>query len=75
MVAGMFASAAPFIPAAKAEGKKVHCVGGNACKGTGACSGPGHDCAGKNECKGKGWIETADAKECKGKGGKVAPAK
>ena len=52
----------------KAEAKKVHCEGVNACKGQGACGGAGHDCAGKNACKGKGWVEMS-ADECKAKGG------
>ncbi len=56
--------------AQKAEAKKVHCEGVNACKGQGACAGAGHDCAGKNACKGKGWIDLS-AEECKAKGGTV----
>ena len=52
----------------KAEAKKVHCEGVNACKGQGACGGAGHDCAGKNACKGKGWVEMSAA-DCKAKGG------
>jgi hypothetical protein len=74
MVAGLFASAAPFIPTAKAEGK-VKCAGANACKAQGECGGKDHGCSGKNECKGKGWITTADAKECSAKGGKVVKSK
>jgi hypothetical protein len=52
------------------EAAKVKCVGGNDCKGKGACSGAGHDCAGENSCKGKGWIMTSES-DCKAKGGTV----
>jgi hypothetical protein len=52
------------------EAAKVKCVGGNDCKGKGACNGPGHGCAGENSCKGKGWITTTEA-DCKDKGGTV----
>jgi uncharacterized membrane protein len=52
----------------KAEGKKVKCEGGNACKGQGACGGATHDCHGKNECKGKGWVMLTP-EECKEAGG------
>src|SRR5216683_234474 len=56
--------------AAAGQAVKVKCVGGNDCKGKGACSGGGHDCQGQNSCKGKGWIESSSAKECLAKGGK-----
>jgi uncharacterized membrane protein len=71
-VAGMFLARGVFAESGttKAEAKKVHCEGVNACKGQGACGGAGHDCAGKNECKGKGWLEMS-ADECKAKGGTV----
>ena len=36
---------------------KVKCMGGNACKGKGACATGDHSCAGQNSCKGKGWID------------------
>jgi hypothetical protein len=54
---------------------KVKCVGGNDCKGKGACSGAGHDCQGNNSCKGKGWIQTSSAEECTARGGKPEPMK
>jgi hypothetical protein len=50
-------------------GGSVKCVGGNACKGQGACATATHDCAGKNECKGKGWVMTKTTEECKEHGG------
>lgn len=52
------------------EAAKVKCVGGNDCKGKGACNGAGHGCAGENSCKGKGWIMTSET-DCKAKGGTV----
>lgn len=71
-VAGLFMAKAAVAAddAGKAEAKKVHCMGANACKGQGACAGAGHDCAGKNACKGKGFTETTP-EDCKAKGGKV----
>ena len=53
------------------EAAKVKCVGGNECKGKGACATGDHSCAGQNSCKGKGWIMTNEA-DCTAKGGKVA---
>lgn len=52
------------------EAAKVKCMGGNECKGKGACAQAGHSCAGENSCKGKGWIMTSEA-DCKAKGGSV----
>ena len=74
LVAGMFSAAVPLIASAKDAGK-VHCEGGNACKGKSACKTATSGCSGQNECKGKGWTETKDEKECKKAGGKVASAK
>ena len=45
-------------------------MGGNECKGKGACGSADHSCAGQNSCKGKGWVMTSEA-DCKAKGGKV----
>ena len=45
----------------------MKCVGGNDCKGKGACGSATTSCAGTNECKGKGWILVTE-KECKDKG-------
>ena len=54
----------------KGDAKKVKCMGGNSCKGTGACGAAdgSHSCAGKNACKGKGWIKASKA-ECDKQGG------
>lgn len=72
-VAGLFFANAAV--AADAEGGKdagVKCMGGNDCKGKGACGVPGkHDCHGQNECKGKGWVKLGSADECTKKGGTV----
>jgi len=53
-----------------AEAAKVKCMGGNDCKGKGACGTAEHSCAGQNSCKGKGWVMISEA-DCKAKGGKV----
>ena len=77
-VAGLFVASHAL--AAEGEGgtggapAKVKCVGGNDCKGKGACGGADHSCAGENSCKGKGWIMTSEA-DCKTKGGKVEAGK
>lgn len=56
VVAG--AALAPTFAATEGMG---HCVGGNACKGQGACKGAGNSCKGQNACKGKGWVEMTKA--------------
>jgi hypothetical protein len=75
-VAGLLMTAAPGLAQAQDNTKeaKVKCVGGNACKGKGACAAAKHSCAGENACKGQGWIETT-AKDCKAKGGTVEAKK
>lgn len=50
---------------------KVHCLGVNSCKGTGACKTASNACAGQNGCKGQGMTELAEA-DCTAKGGTVA---
>lgn len=53
--------------AAPAAGAKteVNCVGGNACKGHGACAPTGGTCkAGQNACKGQGWVKAPSKEEC-----------
>ena len=57
----------------KAEKKSIKCMGGNECKGKGACGAAdgSHACAGKNECKGKGWVMVHSEAECTKAGGKV----
>ena len=70
-VAGLFFTGqAMAAEAGKEEPAKVKCMGGNDCKGKGACGTAEHSCAGENACKGKGWIMTSEA-DCKAKGGKV----
>ena len=77
-VAGLFVASHAFAAEGGESGggaaAKVKCVGGNDCKGKGACGGAGHSCAGENSCKGKGWIMTSDA-DCKAKGGTVDTGK
>jgi hypothetical protein len=68
MAAGLFSGSAPLVASA-ADSDKVHCQGGNACKGKSSCHSSGNACAGQNGCKGKGWVEMTE-KECKAKGGK-----
>lgn len=58
MIAG--AVTAPTIAAAADKG---HCVGANACKGTGACKTAANACKGQNACKGTGFTVTTKA-EC-----------
>lgn len=78
MIASAVASlflAAPALAGDDMHGKQqggVKCMGGNACKGQGACGTADHACAGMNSCKGKGWIMTTTAEECTKKGGTVA---
>jgi len=55
--------------ASGAKAASVKCVGGNDCKGKGACMGAGHDCKGQNTCKGKGYVMTSSQQECQSKGG------
>ena len=60
-------------PAKKAN--TVHCLGVNACKGTGECAVEGkHGCTGQNACKGQGWTSLTK-KACKKQKGTVAMAK
>lgn len=61
-------------PAPAATGEqmaKVHCMGVNSCKGTGACKTASNACAGQNGCKGHGMMELTEA-DCTAKGGTVA---
>lgn len=51
-----------------ADGAKVKCVGGNACKGQSACATATTGCNGQNSCKGHGWTKVS-AEECKAAGG------
>ncbi|MGH9905414.1 MAG: BufA2 family periplasmic bufferin-type metallophore [Pyrinomonadaceae bacterium] len=47
-----------------AEGGKVECVGGNACKGKSECKTANNACKGQNACKGTGKTAAADEKAC-----------
>ena len=40
---------------------KGHCMGANACKGTGACKTATNACKGQNACKGHGFTEATKA--------------
>lgn len=70
MIAGAVAA-----PAAHAEDAKGHCMGANACKGTGACKTAKNACKGQNACKGTGFTETTAADCAKVEGAKFEPAK
>jgi uncharacterized membrane protein len=73
--AALLMTGAVSAPAFAADEAKGHCVGGNACKGKGACKTAGNACAGQNACKGKGMAEMT-AEECaKVEGAKFEPAK
>ena len=51
------------ITAVLADEAKMHCVGGNACKGQSACKSASNACKGKNACKGQGFSEVTK-KQC-----------
>ena len=57
------------LTASQAEEAKVHCVGGNACKGQSACKTASNACQGQNACKGQGFTMTDTAEECTAAGG------
>jgi len=68
-------AAAVTAPAIAAEGgKKVHCYGVNACKGTSDCATAKSACKGQNECKGQGFKEMT-AKACTAAGGSLTETK
>jgi hypothetical protein len=50
---------------------QVKCMGGNACKGKGACQTKANACKGHNSCKGQGGAEKMSKAACKKAGGKV----
>ena len=74
MAAAAVFSVAPMSASAGDTEGKAHCVGGNACKGQGACAGENHSCAGQNACKGQGYT-VVSAEECAKAGGKVEEPK
>lgn len=53
----------PGFAADAAADAKGHCVGGNACKGQGACKTAKNECKGQNGCKGTSFTE-ATAADC-----------
>lgn len=57
------AGAVPAFAADAAADAKGHCVGGNACKGQGACKTAKNECKGQNGCKGTSFTE-ATAADC-----------
>ena len=62
--AALFMSgAAPAFAADAAMDAKGHCMGANACKGTGACKTAANACKGQNACKGTSFSEATKA-EC-----------
>lgn len=46
----------PAVAAAAHDGKNVHCMGMNGCKGKSSCKTADNACKGKNSCKGKGFV-------------------
>jgi uncharacterized membrane protein len=73
--AALLMTGAVSAPAFAADEAKGHCVGGNACKGKGACKGASNACAGQNACKGKSFTETTKDECAKIEGAKFEPAK
>lgn len=59
---------APMSVSADEHAAKGRCIGGNACKGQGACAGENHACAGQNACKGQGYTQVSK-EECEKAGG------
>lgn len=62
------------VPAAAADGDKVHCYGVNSCKGSSDCKTSMNECKGQNSCKGHGFKEMS-AKECTAAGGSTTEKK
>jgi hypothetical protein len=78
-VAGMMVAVGCGTPTDTNEDALGKCVGGNACKGQGACEGKDkdgkeHTCAGNNACKGQGWTKTKKA-DCTDGTWEALPAK
>jgi hypothetical protein len=64
VAAALFLAGAVAAPVANAaEEAKGHCMGANACKGTGACKTATNACKGQGACKGMGFTEATKA-EC-----------
>jgi hypothetical protein len=66
MAAATMLAIAPMAASASSHWGK--CVGGNSCKGLGACKTATNACMGQNSCKGKGFKEMSKA-DCDAAGG------
>ncbi|MFN0217216.1 MAG: hypothetical protein ACKVP4_00215 [Hyphomicrobium sp.] len=73
--AALFLAGAVAAPAFAAEEAKGHCMGANACKGTGACKTAANACKGQNACKGTGFTEATKAECAKVEGAKFEEPK
>jgi len=54
--AALLLAGAALAPAVQAEESMGQCIGGNSCKGQGACKSASNACKGQNACKGKGFL-------------------
>ena len=68
--AAAFFLAAPVMTAGTVEAAQVKCVGGNACRGQGACKTATNACKGQSASKGQGFNLTESAEACTKAGGK-----
>ena len=55
LAAGFVSNAIAADTTTTTNGNTVKCIGGNACKGKGACKTAVNSCKGQNTCKGKGF--------------------
>ncbi len=62
-VATLLLAGAVVAPIAQAEEAMGQCIGGNSCKGQGACKSASNSCKGQNACKGKGFVSLTKS-EC-----------
>ncbi len=62
-VAALLLAGAVVAPVAQAEAAMGQCIGGNSCKGQGACKSASNSCKGQNACKGKGFVSLTKS-EC-----------
>ena len=49
------------VSTAAADEAKMHCDGGNSCKGQSSCKTAKNACKGQNSCKGTGFVEMSKA--------------
>jgi len=68
--ASLFTAAAFANTHNNANTAKVHCYGGNECKGKSECKCKNNACKGMNECKGKG-MTMMTPEDCKKHGGSL----